>query len=89
LGDSPSDSAAAAPEKVSANRAPETRASSVFLTVTEAAGLLRVSPVTLGRWRIEGHGPAFRKFGRRVVYAREDLDAWAVSQRRQSTSEEA
>jgi Helix-turn-helix domain len=59
----------------------------VFLTVSEAAALLRLSEITLGRWRIEGSGPPFRKFGRRVVYDRADLIAWADAQRRQSTSE--
>jgi hypothetical protein len=59
----------------------------VFLTTAEAASFLRISPVTLGRWRIEGCGPAYRKFGRRVVYAHADLSAWAEAQRRASTSE--
>jgi Helix-turn-helix domain len=58
----------------------------IFLSAQEAAALLRISPVTLGRWRIEGRGPPFRKFGRRVVYAREELIAWAEAQRRESTS---
>jgi Helix-turn-helix domain len=60
---------------------------SVFLTTAEAAAFLRISPVTLGRWRIEGCGPAYRKFGRRVVYAHADLAAWTEAQRRASTSE--
>jgi Helix-turn-helix domain len=41
--------------------------------VNEAAALLRRSLVTLGRWRIQGR----HKFGRRVVYSRDDLLAWA------------
>ena len=41
-----------------------------FLNVTETAELLRISPVTLCRWRTEGVGPPFRRFGRRVVYSR-------------------
>jgi excisionase family DNA binding protein len=65
---------------------PTENAQSTFLSAKEAAALLRISPITLGRWRIEGRGPAFRKFGRRVVYAREDLMAWAETQRRESTS---
>jgi excisionase family DNA binding protein len=59
----------------------------VFLTVTEAAALLRLSEITLGRWRIEGKGPPFRKFGRRVLYATSDLIAWGEAQKRVSTSE--
>ena len=59
-----------------------------FLTVTEAAALLRVSQVTLGRWRIEGRGPVYRKFGRRVLYADRDVIAWAAGQARMSTSDQ-
>ena len=60
-----------------------------FLTPREAAELLRLSAVTLARWRIEGQGPAFRKFGRRVVYAREELMTWAAEQVQISTSQQA
>ena len=59
----------------------------VFLTTTEAGNFLRISPITLGRWRLEGYGPPFRKFGRRVVYARDDLLAWANQQARSNTSD--
>jgi hypothetical protein len=59
----------------------------VFLTAREAAGFLRLSEITLGRWRLEGYGPPHHKFGRRVVYSRRDLIEWAHSQRRLSTSE--
>ena len=58
----------------------------VFLTASEAAAFLRLSTVTMSRWRISGQGPLARWFGRRVVYARADLIAWADERRRQSTS---
>jgi excisionase family DNA binding protein len=58
----------------------------IFLSAQEAAELLRISPVTLSRWRIEGRGPEYRKFGRRVRYGRTDLITWADAQRRRSTS---
>jgi len=57
-----------------------------FLNVPEAAALLRVSEITLSRWRAVGCGPAYRKFGKRVLYARSDVLAWADGQRCQSTS---
>ena len=57
-----------------------------FLTVVEAATLLRIAVTTLGRWRIAGTGLIFRKFGRRVVYARSDLLAWTDAQQRLNTS---
>jgi hypothetical protein len=60
---------------------------SVFMTVIEAATVLRISPVTLSRWRVQGSGPAYHKLGRRIVYSRADVIAWAESRRRLSTSE--
>ena len=44
-----------------------------------------------GRWleklRVIGGGPIYYKFGRRVLYRKEDLDAWAAARRRRSTSD--
>ncbi len=48
-----------------------------YLTNDEAASFLRLSPRTLEKHRVIGGGPRFRKFGRRVMYARSDLKAWA------------
>ncbi|WP_428992271.1 helix-turn-helix transcriptional regulator [Pseudoxanthomonas suwonensis] len=48
-----------------------------YLTNDEAAAFLRLSPRTLEKLRVIGGGPRFRKFGRRVMYAVEDLVAWA------------
>lgn len=52
-----------------------------------AADFLNLSPRTLERFRVEGRGPRFRKFGKRVVYSRVDLEAWADAQIRTSTSD--
>lgn len=52
-----------------------------------AADYLGLSPATLETLRIRGGGPTFSKLGRRVVYAREDLDAWLAERRRRSTSD--
>ena len=48
-----------------------------YLDNEQAAHYLKLSPRTLDRQRLTGEGPRFRKFGRRVVYAIEDLEAWA------------
>ncbi|MDP9017799.1 MAG: helix-turn-helix domain-containing protein [Candidatus Eremiobacteraeota bacterium] len=48
-----------------------------YLDNQQAADYLRLSPRTLDRQRVTGQGPRFRKFGRRVIYALEDLEAWA------------
>ena len=52
-----------------------------FLTPTEAAEYLRLSPITLAQWRSKDRGPAFVKFGSAVRYLRADLDDWAAAQR--------
>ncbi|WP_442593369.1 helix-turn-helix domain-containing protein [Parapusillimonas sp. JC17] len=54
-----------------------TAAAARYLTNDEAADYLRLSPRTLEKMRVIGGGPRFRKFGRRVMYAITDLDAWA------------
>ena len=48
-----------------------------FLRTPEAARFLGLSDRTLEKHRTYGTGPAYRKLGGRVVYAIEDLHAWA------------
>jgi hypothetical protein len=59
-----------------------------YLTNAEAAAVLKLSPRTLEKLRVNGGGPRFRKFGSRVIYAREDLDAWANARICESTSDD-
>jgi predicted DNA-binding transcriptional regulator AlpA len=59
----------------------------VYLTQLEVAALLRLSPRTLERHRVSGTGPAYTKLGRRVVYRRDEVDAWAARNTVSSTSE--
>ncbi|WP_413043851.1 helix-turn-helix transcriptional regulator [Pseudomonas sp. YJ42] len=56
-----------------------------YLNNDEAAAFLRLSPRTLEKQRVIGGGPRFRKFGRRVMYARADLQAWADARCFQTT----
>lgn len=58
-----------------------------YLTNDEAAEYLRLSPRTLEKQRVLGGGPKFRKFGRRVMYAVSDLDAWAEDRSFATTSD--
>jgi hypothetical protein len=58
-----------------------------FLTTDEAAAFLRLSPRTLEKQRVLGGGPRFRKFGARVLYAADDLCAWADSRSFEMTSD--
>ena len=45
-----------------------------YLTTDEAAEVLRTPVATLRYWRHLGKGPASFKLGRRVLYAREDVE---------------
>jgi hypothetical protein len=72
---------AAAPPSAAAPGNPE------FLTNDEAAVFLRLSPRTLEKQRVLGGGPRFRKFGARVLYAVDDLRAWANSRAYGMTSD--
>jgi predicted DNA-binding transcriptional regulator AlpA len=58
-----------------------------FLRTKEAAEFLSLSPRTLEKHRTYGTGPAYKKLGGRVVYAIEDLQAWAERGAITSTSD--
>jgi hypothetical protein len=58
-----------------------------YLTNAEAAAWLKLSPRTLEKQRVIGGGPPFRKFGRRVLYAVEDLEQWSAARTCDSTSD--
>ena len=59
-----------------------------YLDTRAAAAHLGLSPRTLDRYRVSGEGPEFYKLGTRVRYRLADLEAWAESRRRRSTSDE-
>lgn len=46
------------------------------LTTEEVAERFRTTPETVRYWRHVGKGPQSFKFGRRVLYALEDVEAW-------------
>lgn len=48
-----------------------------FLRTKEAAEFLSLSSRTLEKHRTYGTGPVYRKLGGRVVYAIDELQAWA------------
>ena len=52
-----------------------------YLSTRKAAAALGLSPRTLDRYRETGKGPAYHRFGQRIVYRRDDLDAWAAKRR--------
>jgi len=54
---------------------------SEYLTTQEVAELLRTPAETVRFWRHVGKGPASFKLGRRVLYAREDVEAFVEAAR--------
>jgi predicted DNA-binding transcriptional regulator AlpA len=58
-----------------------------FLDQTAAAEFLGLSPRTLEKKRMDGEGPRYRKFGRRVLYELSELMEWADERIYNSTSE--
>lgn len=44
-----------------------------FYTPPEVADILRLTVETLSNWRQRRYGPAFVKFGRKVLYSEEAL----------------
>lgn len=59
-----------------------------YMRTLEAAKYLGLGKSTLERKRLDGSGPLWRKLGDKVVvYATEDLDAWASKAIFASTSE--
>jgi helix-turn-helix protein len=55
--------------------------SSPFLTIDEAATLLRVKPRTLDNLRWSGDGPPARRHGGRIVYYRREVLDWSERRR--------
>ena len=55
-----------------------------FINEFELAEILSVSPKSLRRWRLEGRGPVFRKFGSgrsaAVRYSLDDVETWIQEQ---------
>ncbi len=60
----------------------------IYLDTNGAARILGLSSKTLSRYRVSGDGPVFHRFGARIRYRRDDLEAWAASRRRASTSDD-
>ena len=57
-----------------------------YLSTRQAAKRLGLAPRTLDRYRITGGGPVYHLFGTAVRYLPADLDHWAETRRRRSTS---
>lgn len=60
-----------------------------YSTAEAAKYLGELKPKTLENWRCQGRGPRFLKLGSRVIYTKDELDAFKASCLRSSTSETA
>lgn len=69
-------------------RAAKAKKGSPFLNTAQAAFYVGLSRRTLEKMRLTGGGPRFRKHGRYVRYHIDDLDAWSLGERRESTSDD-
>ena len=58
-----------------------------LLKPDEAGGYLGFTAGWLAKLRMNGSGPKFIKLGRKIRYARSDLDAWIAAGRLVSTSQ--
>lgn len=58
----------------------------IFLPPKQAAAWLQLSVRTLEKWRSQGVGPRFHRFGNRIRYHIDDLAAWTEQTVHVSTS---
>lgn len=47
----------------------------------DAAAYIGRRPSALRAWRMQGRGPSYIRYGRSIVYRREDLDTWLNAHR--------
>ena len=59
----------------------------ITMRASEAAKVLGLAPSNLAKLRLSGGGPIYCKLGRRVVYRRDDLEAWLESRVASYTSD--
>lgn len=58
-----------------------------MLIAEDAAAYLGLATQTLAKLRLSGDSPPYFKVGRRVLYERDELDAWLAQRKRRSTSD--
>ncbi|BCK58331.1 helix-turn-helix transcriptional regulator [Nocardia wallacei] len=62
-----------------------------WLTNREAAAKLRIQPVTLARWRMQGRGPRYEKLGEgksaRIRYLDRDVEKWMADPNRDAPAD--
>ena len=82
------DGAPAAPLGEAGGEATEMDSGGGYMTTKQAADFLGLSPRTLDRYRGNGKGPPFYRFGACVRYLLAEVKRWASEWRRRSTSDD-
>lgn len=59
----------------------------IRLTRAELAQRLRLQPITLAHWAVQGKGPKFIALGTRVLYDLDEVQRWEAEHTHQSTAE--
>lgn len=57
-----------------------------YMTTEEVANVVRAPAENVRYWRHVGKGPRSFKVGRRVLYARADVEAWLADARARGTT---
>ena len=52
-----------------------------YLTPKEVEDMLCIHKGTLANWRCQGRGPAYIKYGRKVLYPIGEIEAWLAANR--------
>lgn len=55
--------------------------SNLFLTEKQVADMICQSVRTIQKWRADGRGPCFHKFGQSVRYSLTDVEEWVAERR--------
>jgi hypothetical protein len=58
-----------------------------FLSTKDASQVLKLTVLTLARYRCSGFGPPFMKIGGKILYERGVIETWALNRKRSSTSD--
>lgn len=56
-----------------------------YMAISDVSAATGIAAGTLRYWRHINEGPASFKMGRRVMYRRDDVEAWIAAQRAKST----
>lgn len=62
---------------------------SEFMTVDQLSAYIKIEPGTIYNWKQLGLGPRRTKVGKRVLFAKVDVDAWIAEQNKAAEEKKA